>query len=134
MSGDTSQVTLDGDINVTSVQDSESIFRAATGVSVSGDSNTVDITGNVNINADYGQDDLAQSDTPIIGVTVSGDGNDVALNGALNIDDKDLSAVSGQYLDVIGLNVTGDDNNVEIGGGITSSTANNRMMDTPQRL
>ncbi|EHG2642646.1 autotransporter adhesin BigA [Salmonella enterica] len=118
VSGDTSQVTLDGDINVTSVQDSESIFRAATGVSVSGDSNTVDITGNVNINADYGQDDLAQSDTPIIGVTVSGDGNDVALNGALNIDDKDLSAVSGQYLDVIGLNVTGDDNNVEIGGGI----------------
>ncbi len=118
VSGDTSQVTLDGDINVTSVQDSESIFRAATGVSVSGDSNTVDITGNVNINADYGQDDLAQSDTPIIGVTVSGDGNDVALNGALNIDDKDLSAVSGQYLDVIGLNVTGDDNNVEIDGGI----------------
>ncbi|ENF7050624.1 autotransporter adhesin BigA, partial [Salmonella enterica] len=118
VSGDTSQVTLDGDINVTSVQDSESIFRAATGVSVSGDSNTVDITGNVNINADYGQDDLAQSDTPIIGVTVSGDGNDVALNGALNIDDKDLSAVSGQYLDVIGMNVTGDDNNVEIGGGI----------------
>ncbi|EFA3277509.1 autotransporter adhesin BigA [Salmonella enterica subsp. enterica] len=118
VSGDTSQVTLDGDINVTSVQDSESIFRAATGVSVSGDSNTVDITGNVNVNADYGQDDLAQSDTPIIGVTVSGDGNDVALNGALNIDDKDLSAVSGQYLDVIGLNVTGDDNNVEIGGGI----------------
>ncbi len=118
VSGDTSQVTLDGDINVTSVQDSESIFRAATGVSVSGDSNTVDITGNVNISADYGQDALAQSDTPIIGVTVSGDGNDVALNGALNIDDKDLSAVSGQYLDVIGLNVTGDDNNVEIGGGI----------------
>ncbi|GAL46341.1 autotransporter adhesin BigA, partial [Citrobacter werkmanii] len=118
VSGDTSQVTLDGDINVTSVQDSEGIFRTATGVSVSGDSNTVDITGNVNINADYGQDALAQSDTPIIGVTVSGDGNDVALNGALNIDDKDLSAVSGQYLDVIGLNVTGDDNNVEIGGGI----------------
>ncbi|EEJ1576885.1 autotransporter domain-containing protein [Salmonella enterica subsp. enterica] len=118
VSGDTSQVTLDGDINVTSVQDSESIFRAATGVSVSGDSNTVDITGNVNISADYGQDALAQSDTPIIGVTVSGDSNDVALNGALNIDDKDLSAVSEQYLDVIGLNVTGDDNNVEIGGGI----------------
>ncbi|EAN2628468.1 autotransporter domain-containing protein [Salmonella enterica] len=118
VSGNASQVTLDGDINVTSVQDSESVFRAATGVSVSGDSNTLDITGNVNISADYGQDALAQSDTPIIGVTVSGDGNDVALNGALNIDDKDLSAVSGQYLDVIGLNVTGDGNNVEIGGGI----------------
>lgn len=118
VSGNASQVTLDGDINVTSVQDSESVFRAATGVSVSGDSNTLDITGNVNISADYGQDALAQSDTPIIGVTVSGDGNDVALNGALNIDDKDLSAVSGQYLDVIGLNVIGDGNNVEIGGGI----------------
>ncbi len=127
VSGDTSQVTLDGDINVVSVQDSEGVFSAATGVSVSvsGDSNTVDITGNVNISADYGQNALAQSDTPIIGVTVSGDGNDVALNGTLNIDDKDLSAVSGQYLDVIGLNVTGDDNNVEIGGGINITHSEN---------
>ncbi|HEC7696980.1 TPA: autotransporter adhesin BigA, partial [Salmonella enterica subsp. enterica serovar Kivu] len=129
VSGDMSQVTLDGDINVVSVQDSESVFRAATGVNVSGDSNAVDITGNVNISADYGQDALAQSDTPLTGVTISGDGNNVALNGALNINDKDLSAVNSQYLDVIGLNVTGDDNNVEIDGGINITHSEDSVED-----
>lgn len=118
VSGDMSQVTLDGDINVVSVQDSEGVFSSATGVSVSGDSNAVDITGNVNISADYGQDDLAAGAPPLTGVVVGGNGNTVTLNGALNIDDNDLSATGGQYLDVVGLSVTGDDNDVEIGGGI----------------
>lgn len=118
VSGDMSQVTLDGDINVVSVQDSEGVFSSATGVNVSDDNNAVDITGNVNISADYGQDDLAAGDPPLTGVVVGGNGNNVTLNGALNIDDNDLSATSGQYLDVVGLSVTGDDNDVEIGGGI----------------
>lgn len=118
VSGDMSQVTLDGDINVVSVQDSEGVFSSATGVNVSGDNNAVDITGNVNISADYGQDDLAAGDPPLTGVVVGGNGNTVILNGALNIDDNDLSATSGQYLDVVGLSVTGDDNDVEIDGGI----------------
>ncbi|EBV6238335.1 autotransporter domain-containing protein [Salmonella enterica subsp. enterica serovar Saintpaul] len=118
VSGDMSQVTLDGDINVVSVQDSEGVFSSATGVSVSGDSNAVDITGNVNISADYGQDDLAAGAPPLTGVVVGGNGNTVTLNGTLNIDDNDLSATGGQYLDVVGLSVTGDDNDVEIDGGI----------------
>lgn len=118
VSGDMSQVTLDGDINVVSVQDSEGVFSSATGVSVGGDSNAVDITGNVNISADYGQDDLAAGAPPLTGVVVGGNGNTVTLNGALNIDDNDLSATGGQYLDVVGLSVTGDDNDVEIDGGI----------------
>ncbi|EDQ6131098.1 autotransporter domain-containing protein [Salmonella enterica subsp. enterica] len=118
VSGDMSQVTLDGDINVVSVQDSEGVFSSATGVNVSGDNNAVDITGNVNISADYGQDDLAAGDPPLTGVVVGGNGNNVTLNGTLNIDDNDLSATSGQYLDVVGLSVTGDDNDVEIDGGI----------------
>ncbi|WP_439126534.1 autotransporter adhesin BigA [Salmonella enterica] len=118
VSGDMSQVTLDGDINVVSVQDSEGVFSSATGVNVSGDNNAVDITGNVNISANYGQDDLAAGDPPLTGVVVGGNGNTVTLNGALNIDDNDLSATSGQYLDVVGLSVTGDDNDVEIDGGI----------------
>ncbi|MEY5546891.1 autotransporter adhesin BigA, partial [Salmonella enterica subsp. enterica serovar Corvallis] len=83
-----------------------------------GDSNAVDITGNVNISADYGQDDLAAGAPPLTGVVVGGNGNTVTLNGALNIDDNDLSATGGQYLDVVGLSVTGDDNDVEIDGGI----------------
>ncbi|HCM1975427.1 TPA: autotransporter adhesin BigA [Salmonella enterica subsp. houtenae serovar 47:z36:-] len=118
VSGDMSQVTLDGDINVVSVQDSEGVFSSATGVNVNGDNNAVDITGNVNISADYGQDDLAAGDPPLTGVVVGGNGNTVTLNGTLNIDDNDLSATSGQYLDVVGLSVTGDDNDVEIDGGI----------------
>ncbi|EAA6845545.1 autotransporter adhesin BigA [Salmonella enterica subsp. enterica serovar Stanleyville] len=125
VSGDMSQVTLDGDINVVSVQDSEGVFSSATGVSVSGDSNAVDITGNVNISADYGQDDLAAGAPPLTGVVVSGNDNNITLNGTLNINDSDQTGVSGQYLDVIGLNVTGDDNNVEIGGGINITHSEN---------
>ncbi|EGI1698223.1 autotransporter domain-containing protein [Salmonella enterica subsp. enterica serovar Enteritidis] len=83
VSGDMSQVTLDGDINVVSVQDSEGVFSSATGVSVSGDSNAVDITGNVNISADYGQDDLAAGAPPLTGVVVGGNGT-VTINGGAN--------------------------------------------------
>ncbi|EBO9259055.1 autotransporter domain-containing protein [Salmonella enterica] len=118
VSGDMSQVMLDGDINVVSDQDDEGVFTAATGVSVGGDSNAVDITGNVNISADHAGGTLVAWDTPLIGVDVSGNDNNVTLNGALNIDDKDLTDVSEQYLDVIGLNVTGNNNNVAIDGGI----------------
>ncbi|WP_139386561.1 autotransporter domain-containing protein [Salmonella enterica] len=118
VSGNTSQVTLDGDINVISAQDSDDVFRGATGVNVSGDSNTVAITGNVNMSAEYEQDSLIASDTPLTGVAVSGTNNDITLDGGLNIDVNDQSTVSGQYLDVTGLNVTGDGNNVDISGGI----------------
>ncbi|EKG2924409.1 autotransporter adhesin BigA [Salmonella enterica] len=118
VSGNTSQVTLDGDINVISVQDSDGVFRGATGVNVSGDSNTVNITGNVNMNAEHEQDSLIARQPSLIGITVSGANNDIALNGALDINVGDLSTVSGQALDVTGLDITGDGNNVNIRGGI----------------
>lgn len=118
VSGHTSQVMLDGDINVISAQDSDGVFRGATGVNVGGDSNTVDITGNVNMSAEYELDSLIASDTPLTGVVVSGTNNEITLNGALGINVNDLSTVSEQYLDVIGLNVIGDGNNVDISGGI----------------
>ncbi|MBY5091821.1 autotransporter adhesin BigA [Citrobacter freundii] len=118
VSSDSSQATLDGDINVTSAQDSDGVFRGATGVNISGDSNTVNITGNVNMSADYIQDSLIASDTTLTGVTVGGDNNNISLDGGLNIDVSDQSAGSGQYLNVVGLNVTGDGNSVAIDGGI----------------
>ncbi|EPS4637595.1 autotransporter adhesin BigA [Salmonella enterica subsp. enterica] len=118
VSGNTTQVELDGDINVTSAQDSDGVFRGATGVNISGDSNTVNITGNVNMSADYMQDSLIASDTSLTGVTVGGDNNNISLDGGLNIDVSDQSAGSGQYLNVVGLNVTGDGNSVAIDGGI----------------
>ncbi|MGC6095205.1 autotransporter adhesin BigA [Citrobacter portucalensis] len=118
VSSDSSQAMLDGDINVTSAQDSDGVFRGATGVNISGDSNTVNITGNVNMSADYMQDSLIASDTTLTGVTVGGDNNNISLDGGLNIDVSDQSAGSGQYLNVVGLNVTGDGNSVAIDGGI----------------
>ncbi len=118
VSGNTSQVTLDGDINVTSVQDSDGVFRSATGVNVSGDSNAIDIDGNVNISADYAQDSLIASDAPLTGITIGGNSNDITLNGALNINNDDQSTVSGQYLNIVGLNVAGDGSTVTINGGI----------------
>ncbi|EAO5315160.1 autotransporter domain-containing protein [Salmonella enterica] len=118
VSGNTSQVTLDGDINVISVQDSDGVFRGVTGVNVSGDSNTVNIAGNVNMNAEHEQDSLIARQPSLIGITVSGANNDIALNGALDINVGDLSTVSGQALDVTGLDITGDGNNVNIRGGI----------------
>lgn len=36
VSGDMSQVTLDGDINVTAVEDSDSVYRGATGIDITG--------------------------------------------------------------------------------------------------
>ncbi|EAN4377409.1 autotransporter adhesin BigA [Salmonella enterica] len=95
VSGNTSQVTLDGDINVISVQDSDGVFRGATGVNVSGDSNTVNIAGNVNMSAEHEQDSLIARQPSLIGITVSGANNDIALNGALDINVGDLSTVSG---------------------------------------
>lgn len=118
VSGNTSQVTLDGDINVISEQDSDGVFRGATGVNVSGDSNTVNIAGNVNMSAEHEQDSLIARQPSLIGITVSGANNDIALNGALDINVGDLSTVSGQALDVTGLDITGDGNNVNIRGGI----------------
>ncbi|MDI8645741.1 hypothetical protein MJI25_25695, partial [Salmonella enterica subsp. enterica serovar Lubbock] len=118
VSGNTSQVTLDGDINVISVQDSDGVFRGATGVNVSGDSNTVNIAGNVNMSAEFEQNSLIAGDTPLTGVTVNGANNDITLNGTFDINVGDLSTVSGQALSVIGLNVTGEGNNVDIRGGI----------------
>ncbi|KYI90939.1 hypothetical protein AIZ11_25170, partial [Salmonella enterica subsp. enterica serovar Typhimurium] len=76
------------------------------------------ITGIVIICADYVLDFLAAGAPPLTGVVVGGNGITVTLNGALNIDDNDLSATGGLYLDVVGLSVTGDDNDVEIDGGI----------------
>ncbi len=130
VSGNTAQVELDGDINVTSAQDSDGVFRGATGVNISGDSNTVNITGNVNMSADYMQDSLIASDTTLTGVTVGGDNNNISLDGGLNIDVSDQSAGSGQYLNVVGLNVTGDGNSVAIDGGINVTHSQYGDLDT----
>ncbi|WP_079971680.1 autotransporter domain-containing protein [Salmonella enterica] len=119
VSGDMSQVTLDGDINVTAVEDSDSVYRGATGIDITGDNNTLDIVGNVTVNGDYDNDSVMAGSTDTLqGMSVSGDNNQVDLTGTLNINVSDMSNVDGQYLNAVGLSVTGDGNSVVLTGGI----------------
>lgn len=114
-----SQVTLDGDINVTAVEDSDSVYRGATGIDITGDNNTLDIVGNVTVNGDYDNDSVMAGSTDTLqGMSVSGDNNQVDLTGTLNINVSDMSNVDGQYLNAVGLSVTGDGNSVDLTGGI----------------
>ncbi|MCY4991261.1 hypothetical protein OV001_25025, partial [Salmonella enterica subsp. enterica serovar 1,4,[5],12:i:-] len=116
---DMSQVTLDGDINVTAVEDSDSVYRGATGIDITGDNNTLDIVGNVTVNGDYDNDSVMAGSTDTLqGMSVSGDNNQVDLTGTLNINVSDMSNVDGQYLNAVGLSVTGDGNSVDLTGGI----------------
>ncbi|ELS6199623.1 TPA: autotransporter adhesin BigA [Salmonella enterica subsp. enterica serovar Oranienburg] len=99
-------------------------------ITVSGDSNTVAISGNMNISAaEYQQDSLIASDTPLTGIVISGNNNNITLDGGLNIDVNDQSSVSGQYLDVTSLNVMGAGNSVDIRGGIDITQSESEGLD-----
>ena len=119
VSGDESQVKLDGDINVTSMQDGDGIYRGATGVSVTGNNTTTNITGSVTLNGDYATDDMIANSDTLTGINISGNDNQLDLAGELRIDVADKSVTDGQYLEVVGLNVEGDNNNVNLTGGVT---------------
>ncbi|ECF5900545.1 autotransporter domain-containing protein [Salmonella enterica subsp. salamae] len=120
VSGTESDVDLAGDINVTAAQDSEGLFQGATGMTVSGDTNTTTVTGNVNINGDFAQGSLFKTDNLLQGISVSGNNNTLNLDGAVNIhiDDQHSSEDSQQHLDAIGVDVNGAGNTVDITGGI----------------
>ncbi|EIT8809002.1 autotransporter adhesin BigA [Salmonella enterica] len=119
MSGDSSQTTLDGDINVTAVEDSNGVYRGAQGLDMAGDNNTLNITGNVTISGNYDADSqMASNSDTLRGITISGTNNQVDLTGSLNINVSDVSTVSGQWLDTYGLTVKGDGNTVNLMGGI----------------
>ncbi len=124
ISGTESQVSLTGDINVTAAQDSSGVFRGATGLNVSGDTNTTTILGNVNIEAGYAQDAQIKSDEQLQGITVNGNQNTVNLDGAMNIH-LDSSDVSSGYASVTGLNISGSGNAVNVAGGINIDFSQN---------
>lgn len=120
VSGNQSQVNLDGDITVNSIQDGDGIYRGATGVSVTGDNNTTSITGNVTINGDYAASDsqIANNDA-LIGIDITGSNNQANITGVLNINMNDQSVAEAQYMgSTIGLNVKGKGNNINLMGGI----------------
>ncbi|ECK7388191.1 autotransporter domain-containing protein, partial [Salmonella enterica subsp. enterica] len=126
MSGDSSQTTLDGDINVTAVEDSNGVYRGAQGLDMAGDNNTLNITGNVAISGNYDADSqMASNSDTLRGITISGTNNQVDLTGSLNINVSDVSTVSGQWLDTYGLTVKGDGNTVNLMGGIDINYAEN---------
>ncbi|MGX5027636.1 BigA/YdbA N-terminal beta-barrel domain-containing protein [Enterobacter asburiae] len=118
ISGENSQINLDGDINVTAVQDSDGVFRGATGLTISGENNVTDIMGNVTLNGVYSQNDIMEKTDLLQGININGDNNEVTLAGSLSINVDDRSSVSNQYLDAVGLNVQGDGNTVNLEGGI----------------
>ncbi|EIE2685475.1 autotransporter adhesin BigA, partial [Salmonella enterica subsp. enterica serovar 43:a:1,7] len=119
VSGDTSQATLDGDINVTATEDGDNVYRGATGLDMTGDNNTLNIIGSVTVNGDYDKDSvMAGSSDTLLGMSISGSNNAVDLTGTLNINVSDMSNVDGQYLNTVGLDVAGDGNTVDLAGGI----------------
>lgn len=122
VSGDMSQIVLDGDINVHSAKDSNGVWQGATGINVSGDNTTTAITGNVYINADFTQtDDVLSPDDQLTGITIGGNNNNIALDGTLNISLNDKSVQDNDTwttFSTVGLEVGGNGNNVHIAGGI----------------
>ncbi|EBZ5785984.1 autotransporter domain-containing protein, partial [Salmonella enterica subsp. enterica serovar Lawndale] len=119
VSGDMSQVTLDGDINVTAAEDDDGVYHGATGLDMTGDNNTLDIIGNITISGSYDKESvMAGSSDTLQGMSVGGSNNQVELTGALNINVSDMSNVGGQYLNTVGLDVAGDGNSVDLAGGI----------------
>ncbi|EEG3118296.1 autotransporter domain-containing protein, partial [Salmonella enterica subsp. enterica] len=119
VSGDTSQATLDGDINVTATEDGDNVYRGATGLDMTGDNNTLNIIGSVTVNGDYDKDSvMAGSSDTLLGMSISGSNNAVDLTGTLNINVSDMSNVNEQYLNTVGLDVAGDGNTVDLAGGI----------------
>ncbi len=119
VSGDMSQVTLDGDINVTATEDGDNVYRGATGLDMTGNNNTLNIIGSVTVNGDYDKDSvMAGSSDTLMGMSISGSNNAVDLSGTLNINVSDMSNVDEQYLNTVGLDVAGDGNTVDLAGGI----------------
>ncbi|EID8159140.1 autotransporter adhesin BigA [Salmonella enterica] len=126
VSGNTAQIELDGDINVTAAEDGDGVYRGAHGLDVTGDSNTLDITGNVTISGHYDEDSLIAGDSDTLqGIAISGNNNQVDLTGTLNIDVNDLSNIDGQYMTTVGLDVEGDGNSVNLMGGLNIDYAEN---------
>ncbi|KSB23443.1 hypothetical protein [Salmonella enterica] len=119
VSGNASQATLDGDINVTATEDGDNVYRGATGLDMTGNNNTLNIIGSVTVNGDYDKDSvMAGSSDTLMGMSISGSNNAVDLSGTLNINVSDMSNVDEQYLNTVGLDVAGDGNTVDLAGGI----------------
>ncbi|HCQ2348859.1 TPA: autotransporter domain-containing protein, partial [Escherichia coli] len=118
LSGDGNSVTLAvEDLNVTG--------QKAMGVDISGDSNDIDIAGNILVDKDQTADNAADYFfESSVGVNVTGNNNTVSLNGELTVvSDSELTSRShgkrdGSQENISGLIVSGDNNTISLNGGI----------------
>ncbi|EPC4388870.1 autotransporter domain-containing protein [Escherichia coli] len=118
LSGDGNSVTLAvEDLNVTG--------QKAMGVDISGDSNDIDIAGNILVDKDQTADNVADYFfESSVGVNVTGNNNTVSLNGELTVvSDSELTSRShgkrdGSQENISGLIVSGDNNTISLNGGI----------------
>ncbi|EDJ7027381.1 hypothetical protein CHK55_09465 [Salmonella enterica] len=78
VSGNMSQVTLDGDINVTAVEDSDSVYCGATGIDITGDNNDSGV-----INSDTTVSGNLVNDGTISG-KLTQNGGDIVNNGTID--------------------------------------------------
>ena len=132
LNGNNNSVTLAAkDLNVTG--------QKATGVNISGDANTVNITGNVLVDKDQTADNAADYFfDPSVGINVNGSNNNVTLDGKLTVvSDSELTSrqsnlFDGSAEDISGLRVSGDGNTINMNGGIELIGEKNVLADGSQ--
>ena len=129
LNGNNNSVTLAAkDLNVTG--------QKATGVNVSGDANTINITGNVLVDKDQTADNAADYFyDPSVGINVNGSDNNITLDGKLTVvADSELTTNSytqfdGSQENITGLSIAGDGNTFRLNGGIQLVGEANKLTD-----
>ena len=115
----------DGNSVMLAVEDLNVTGQKAMGVDISGDSNDIDIAGNILVDKDQTADNAADYFfESSVGVNVTGNNNTVSLNGELTVvSDSELTSRShgkrdGSQENISGLIVSGDNNTISLNGGI----------------
>ncbi len=130
--GNNNSVTL-------AAKDLKVVGQKATGINVSGDANTVNITGNVLVDKDKTADNAAEYFfDPSVGINVYGSDNNVTLDGKLTVvSDSEVTSRQSNLFDgsaekTSGLVVIGDGNTVNMNGGLELIGEKNALADGSQ--
>ncbi len=120
-------------------KDLKVVGQKATGINVSGDANTVNITGNVLVDKDKTADNAAEYFfDPSVGINVYGSDNNVTLDGKLTVvSDSEVTSRQSNLFDgsaekTSGLVVIGDGNTVNMNGGLELIGEKNALADGSQ--
>ncbi|HAX1712686.1 TPA: autotransporter domain-containing protein, partial [Escherichia coli] len=132
LNGNNNSVTL-------AAKDLKVVGQKATGINVSGDANTVNITGNVLVDKDKTADNAAEYFfDPSVGINVYGSDNNVTLDGKLTVvSDSEVTSRQSNLFDgsaekTSGLVVIGDGNTVNMNGGLELIGEKNALADGSQ--